>query len=321
MMRTPFICMPEPIHGESTVGFLLRFANANGYEGLHAFKWPLRALVGRIDLRKLTLMDLAESTGHHYELLKSRLGMSYEPEQDKYRYPFEVVSLVSKDAYNLVSPRICPECLRVNSHLRLIWDLPLMVACEEHCALLQDQCPQCREHLSWKRRHFDRCDCGLKLTEWKTEQADSYLLEFQWLVYRYRTTERFVQKRWIRKLPKGFVHLPIDRISRAVCRFIHHSLLLVERGKAGQELNTYGLRVSDTAAGARALLAFLKSDPAFCLQMLHLIALNRQPITLKRGKKLTSEQDMPLAAFRAQALKAAEQAFVLCEDEERSELC
>lgn len=300
------------------MGFLLRFANANGYEGLHNFKWPLRSVVGQTDLRMLTLMDLAESTGHHYELLKARLGMSYEPELDRYRYPFEFIRLVGRDAYNLVSPRVCPACLQDENHLRLAWERPLMVVCEEHRRLLQDQCPQCGQQLSWKRRHFDRCDCGLELAAWEHAEADDALFEFQWLVFHHRTTERSVQKRWLRKLPRNFVHLPIDRLSLAVCRFVYRALLLVERRK---EPDTYGLRVKDMACGARALLAFLKADPVFCLQMLHLGAPDMQTAGPKRQKRDVAGSAQSLATFRVQAARTADRAFAMSEERVGGESC
>lgn len=320
-MRPAFICTPEPVMGESTVGFLLRFANANGYEGLHNFKWPLRSMVGRMDLRTLTLMDLAESTGHHYELLKARLGMSYEPELDRYRYPFEFIRMVGKEAYNLVSPRVCPACLKEGNHLRLSWDRPLMVACEDHRLRLQDQCPQCSEQLSWGRRYFDRCDCGLELAAWKHEETDDALLEFQWLIFQYRTTERFVQKRWLRQLPKNFVHLPIDRLSQAVCRFVYGAQLRVASGKDRKQLDTYCLRASDMATGVRALLAFLKADPAFCLQMLHLAKPDTAPTAARRSREGAAAKCQTAATFRTKAIQAADRAFTMTKDMAEGEPC
>lgn len=319
-MTSRFICMPEPVKGESTFGFLLRFANENGYAGLQKFKWPVQSVVRSEDMRFLMISDLANITGHPDGLIRDRLGMSYEPELDAYRYPFEF-RRVGSDAYNMVTPRICPCCLQEQTHLKLVWELPLMVACEDHKVMLQDQCPKCGEYLSWERPHYDRCNCELALAEWPVEASDDLLLEFQWLVFSYRTNRGQVKKRWLRKILSAFTSLPIDRLSRAVCRFVHYAFLRVDRQGVSRQPKTYCLRVSDTAAGVRALMAFLHVDPIFCLQMLHLIDPPKPKAKPARSRKKNPPAAPPHSKFRTQALKSADQAFVIRETDEEGELC
>lgn len=312
-MTSRFICMPEPVKGESTFGFLLRFANENGYTGLQKFKWPVQSVVRSEDMRFLMISDLANITGHPAGLIRDRLGMSYEPEWDEYHYPFELPRRVKRDAYNLVLPRVCPCCLQEQSYLRLVWELPLMVACENHKVMLQDQCPQCGKYLSWRRRYYDRCDCGRLLAEWPIEASDDRLLEFQWLVFSYRTNREQTQKRWLRKIPSAFSSIKIHHLSRAVCRFVHYAFLKVDRQAATHEPKTYCVRVSDTAAGVRALLALMHAEPAFCLQMLYLDKLPKPQATSAPGRKKNTTAVPSHSKFRAKALESADQVFVLGE--------
>ena len=320
-MTSRFICMPEPVKGESTFGFLLRFANENGYTGLHAFKWPVRSAVRTDDMRFLMISDLADITGHPPGLIRDRLGMSFDSLENKYRYPFEFSCLVRRDAYNFASPRICPCCMQEQPHLRLVWELPLMVACEDHKVLLQDQCPQCGDYLSWKRSHYDRCDCGRLLADWPIEASDSRLLEFQWLIFSYRINRGLAKTRWLTKIPSAFTAMPIDRLSRAVCGFVHYSFLKVDRQGVSREPKTYCVRARDTAAGARALFAFMRADSAYCLQMLHLVDPPKPQAKSARERKKKAPAVLPHSKFRTRALESADKAFVLGETNDEGVPC
>lgn len=313
-MRHSFICMPEPLRDESTIGYLLRFANDNGFEGLKGLKLPIRYLIPAVDIRQLSIYDLSAITGHHAELLSSRLGMIYVPEYDRYSSTYEPCRLVGKDTYNLTNPRICPLCIQEKSNLSVHWDYALNVACLVHKVLLQDKCDDCGKYLSWLRRYFDRCDCGKRLAEWSVKRATRAVLDIQWLLVCHTTTERSKRNAITKKLPPDFIHLRSEKIARAVCRFVHRSLLLVDRSDEAIKINTYCLSAKEMAAGLRAISAIMSIDPKFCLAMLHLSqrSVARKPMSKPGRSKLNI--DIPFTIFRERSIYDADDAFLIEEE-------
>lgn len=313
-MRYPFICMSEPLIDESTIGYLLRFANENGFEGLKGLKLPIRYLIPAVDIRQLSIYDLSAITGHHAELLSSRLGMIYVPEYGQYSSAYEPCRLLGKETYNLTNPRICPLCIQEKSSLSVHWDYALNVACPVHKVLLQDKCGDCGSHLSWLRRYFDRCDCGKRLAEWRVKRATRAVLDIQWLLVCHTTNERSIRNSLTRKLPPEFIHLRSEKIARAVCRFVHRSLLLVDRSDEAIKINTYCLSVKEMTAGLRAIGAIMSIDPNFCLAMLHLSQRSVAKRPASKSGKSKFNIDMPFTIFRERSMYGAEDAFLIEEE-------
>lgn len=280
-----FLCMPEPTAGESTLGFLLRFANENGYAGLHPFKWPMLPVISKPDLRALSLSDVAHVTGHPIALLRERLWMSYDPEKTKYWYPFRGVQpQVAHDAYNFTSPRICAACLRESAVLKLEWELALMVACGKHRLLLQDCCPSCHQYLSWGRRYFDRCDCGHLMVDWDQGRAGRDELEFQWLAFGNENIEISPAQRWMKRFPGELNYIYIDKLSRAVSRMAHRATLRRDAPREKKDKTAFSLRTADMTSCIRALMALLRNTPDYTLRLLHLAPPPRPPSPRQKRK-------------------------------------
>lgn len=305
-----FLCMPEPMVGESTIGFLLRFANDNGYAGLHPFKWPMMPVISKPDIRTLSLSDVAYVTGHPIRLLQERLWMSYDPLEDKYWYPFRgLTQKVFRDAYNFNSPRICAACVRESVVLKLEWELALMVACGKHRLLLQDRCPSCYKYLSWGRRYFDRCDCGCQMVDWDQGRARRDELEFQWLAYGNGNVEISPAQRWMKRFPGELNYIYIERLSRAVSRMAHRSALRRDTHREKKDKTAYSLRAADMTSCIRAVMAVLRSDPDYTLRMLHL---DTPPKPHSSGQKRKCESPLPLQSRYSEKMhRVAEDTFKL----------
>lgn len=269
---THFICRPEPVLGESTFGFLLRFANDNGYAGLHPFKWPMRAIAGTPDIRFITLADIEAVTGHPVGLLRARLLMDYDPLSGRYGFPFRILERhVYADAYNFYAPRVCPECLREAAILRLEWEPALMIACEQHRLILRDQCPDCGEYLSWRRLFFAHCNCGSSMAEWQAKAARRDELEFQWLVFAHHRREVAPPaSRWMRRFPNELRWASIEKLSRSVARMAHRAALSRDPGKEIKKTALYTVRSEDMVSCIGGLMALIREQPAFAARMLHI---------------------------------------------------
>lgn len=143
----PWPVRPRPIGGEAVVGYLMRVAQANGYESLR----PLRAGVGGIEALyegvRLTLPERKTLFGPH---------PSYWGRND-----FEM-GLVSAD-FNHQLMRWCPLCFLESAHLRGQWMLKLCCVCNRHGTNLHDRCPVCGLVQRLERVDFERCECGARL--------------------------------------------------------------------------------------------------------------------------------------------------------------
>lgn len=149
-----FLSRPRWFEGESWPGYLLRFANANHFDGIHRLA----------EILAMTPKLLLASSPHHICQL---LGVSYAaPELES---PVGKVRLKRHvrlaGARRSLYGRVCPLCLSAFSipHLSAKWDLSANMRCEIHHVFLIDECPACSKHLSFKRRLLTRCDCGFDL--------------------------------------------------------------------------------------------------------------------------------------------------------------
>lgn len=151
---------PLPVRDESTVGYLLRVSEANGFTSL-------------LDL------DLLASRGNGGDAF-SRVGTML-PGVSLHQLRGHVTRFrnlkiadpggIDMKYWNGRRPRFCPACLAERSYWRATWDLTLMVACPIHRARLHDSCPGCHRPLSWKRGHISQCDCGQLLNDTPLENA------------------------------------------------------------------------------------------------------------------------------------------------------
>jgi hypothetical protein len=68
--------------------------------------------------------------------------------------------------------RFCPRCVAEDGFHAVLWDMPLMTACEVHGCRLVDRCHGCRQPLAWGRlKEGFICDCGAALSEGPSQEA------------------------------------------------------------------------------------------------------------------------------------------------------
>ena len=68
--------------------------------------------------------------------------------------------------------RFCPRCVAEDGFHAVLWDMPLMTACEIHGCRLVDRCHGCRQPLAWRRLNEGFiCDCGAAISEDPSQEA------------------------------------------------------------------------------------------------------------------------------------------------------
>ena len=161
---------PKPIEGESFEGYLLRIAEANGYA---SGRWvtELAGIAGRVSCVAGDVVGLAKLLGHDvadFDIMRYLPS----PWAGKRRINLFNGRPVNRMAINLDRPRVCPDCLKDGSHLRMAWDLAPTAICPDHGTILLDACPSCGKAISWNRSHVCLChQCGHDLRDAEASPA------------------------------------------------------------------------------------------------------------------------------------------------------
>lgn len=153
---------PRPFPFESAFGYLIRVAQANGYESPRAWwkaMWHLYREAPSSLQRPLGLSPV-ELNGIQGPF-PSYTGITVS-------LPFGLHS----DDFNRLRMRWCPICLTESAHLRAEWNIKLCCVCVRHALVLLDRCPHCRERQRLERSRLDRCPCGFELDRSRATPAE-----------------------------------------------------------------------------------------------------------------------------------------------------
>jgi hypothetical protein len=173
LIRTPALYPTE-----SLLGFILRVAEANGYESPRyiwslaqvprgaemAPRLPIEELAGILgqcpdDLRRIAYRANFEGRGA-YKILDHALG------DDLRGGPLR-----------LKQPAFCPQCVAEQGYLDAFWDLSAAVACPIHRRKVLHNCPAGGRPITWMRPALLRCGCGASLADAVCEPASDPLCE------------------------------------------------------------------------------------------------------------------------------------------------
>lgn len=152
---------PRPQQGESTRGYLMRVAKANGHRTTHTWLNGQGVQAGSAVLR---LLDLLALDSAELSKLRGPLPARFGP------WPLPH-GLVASD-FNHVHRRWCPLCLAQEPVLQGVWEIKLMCACTRHSVWLVEQCPQCAARQRWVGTDLNHCACGANLAAAEAMSAD-----------------------------------------------------------------------------------------------------------------------------------------------------
>lgn len=150
---------PEQVKGESSLGFVLRVSEANGYETPRHLFSMAKSTRSEMFTVGLDTTKLARIFGRSADTLA---GYRAPNEADLSRVVLCGHSLTPYDL-DLSVPKVCPECISEHGFIPAWADLTLADACPIHKRLLMNVCPVCRKKLSWFRPGLLQCTCGANL--------------------------------------------------------------------------------------------------------------------------------------------------------------
>lgn len=150
---------PEQIKGESSLGFVLRVSEANGYQTPRYLFMLAGSTRNEMFTAGLDTTKLAVIFGRSADTLA---GYRAPNETDLSRVVLCGHSLTPYDL-DLEGPKVCPDCISEHGFIPAWTDLTLVDACPIHKRLLMTLCPVCRKRLSWFRPGLLQCICGANL--------------------------------------------------------------------------------------------------------------------------------------------------------------
>jgi hypothetical protein len=169
---------PDPLLGESILGYVLRVSEENRYDTpWHIFRHAgykqgemitsgftvqkLAAILGKDPdrLAKIAYLGKAKDGRSEYRLNGHSIGRG-----------LNLVPLRLKD------PAICPTCVKEQGIVDVCWDTTAFVACPLHGTKLLQRCPACNSGLTWLRPGLLTCSCGASLADAVSEPASAATL-------------------------------------------------------------------------------------------------------------------------------------------------
>jgi|GEM_PF-2888090 len=153
----PKSLLAEP--GESTMGLLLRTANANHLEGLRWF-YSMLERTYNTQLHKEDISAIASITGQRTDTIEAGLVVA-TVSNGRLKYIADTQWFSKAYGFRSTAPQVCPLCLSESGFARLLWEFTFVNACPLHCCALLDFCPQCGKSIRWNRLYLNRCNCGM----------------------------------------------------------------------------------------------------------------------------------------------------------------
>jgi TniQ len=159
---------PRPFMGESSRGYLLRIAHANGHDTARnlwkALRWwdyPAdRLLRMGLKLPRVAVEALGGPFPAYCQISRDLPGS------------------LRVDDFNQVEFRWCPSCLAESEFVRMEWEIKLFCVCVVHKVILTDRCPACDSLQPLARGALGRCRCGTHLSVAPSVPASPELIAF-----------------------------------------------------------------------------------------------------------------------------------------------
>lgn len=154
--------------GESSVGYCLRLALANGVSLAQ-----LHRHLGLAENQAVSIDDaslLAAISGMDVALIERMLPTRMSRARVGWLYCGH--ELRFRSLLRFTSPQICPLCVRQSAYARAQWDISLTTVCAAHQVYLIDDCPSCKKPIRWNRPAMEWGHCKHHLTSIPTDTPD-----------------------------------------------------------------------------------------------------------------------------------------------------
>ena len=165
MLGTHLAVRPRPMELESTIGYLLRIAMANGLPSIRGLYHACCSSASPFDeLRRLLVLKDAEAL-QLFGPLPACWGQ------------FHSLRGLSVSDFVHSHRRWCPLCLVDRPYQQGRWDLKLVTLCTHHRVWLRDRCPRCGAKQPWTASSLQHCSCGSDLSMGFPEAAGLPVVE------------------------------------------------------------------------------------------------------------------------------------------------
>lgn len=219
---TLLIRTPAPFPTESLFGFVLRVAEANGYDSPRVVMqvagldrgWSQQPMPG------LPVAPLARALGRGEAELHA---IAYRcPRVDEWTFQVLGHALGGQpgDYLSYRRPAVCPMCVRETGFISAFWDLRIANVCPVHGVGPIRLCSSCGSHISWMREGLLRCHCGEEFDSTSEEVLPPQDVELM----------RLVEAKLVRKSIEGAKSMgfPVEWADRISFRAFAHAIDLLE---------------------------------------------------------------------------------------------
>jgi hypothetical protein len=154
----PLVVTPNPIEGESLLGYLLRVSEVNGYPSPTWITNQCGIPYDQFYKKRMDLEKLGAVLGQSKWAL-GQLPWLYFPNQTtRDDQPIKVPSAYKP--LTLDKPKICSACIEETGITNPAWDIAWFHVCPKHQTYLWTHCPTCGDSVSWCRPGLNVCHCG-----------------------------------------------------------------------------------------------------------------------------------------------------------------
>lgn len=158
---------PEHMLSESLRGYVSRVSRGNGSSPL------LRAMLVSLQATTVAIQEIATLTGCSESILKEHGSLTRVRNVGHAGVLFGSCML-STDQVWVQRRMVCPKCLANSGVSICCWELRDYDVCHEHGCYLVGRCSGCDRVLNWASTTSEKCLCGVRLADMKTEMASTH---------------------------------------------------------------------------------------------------------------------------------------------------
>lgn len=148
---------PAPFASEALPGYVLRLAEANGYDNIGKLLRFSGFEGGGSGWMNIDLGKLANATGMPISVFRP---FSLKPLDNRpHRWSVNGNLVIRRDV-TLTKARICPICVSEMGYIEATWLLDIFIGCPRHSITANWFCNSCKRPLVWRRKGLLTCRCG-----------------------------------------------------------------------------------------------------------------------------------------------------------------
>lgn len=156
-----FLVRPSVYKDESSLSFMLRIANRNGYLNIAGMLNAIGYCNIKLTSKYLRAGYWESLQMHGFDVPDEFIGLEVAGVQSHVGEWLKVT--LSSSYFRRDCNAVCPVCLSDGAYSRSVWDYRIYTTCHRHSCLLVSQCPGCSNHLNWMRSSIELCSCGFDL--------------------------------------------------------------------------------------------------------------------------------------------------------------